>query len=62
VAIMFWAEAVKAAGKDDVEAMKKAWEGLEYDSIAGHMATRDCDHQTIRPVWCAEIAKKERVL
>jgi branched-chain amino acid transport system substrate-binding protein len=58
VNVMFWAEAIKAAGKDDIEAVKKAWEGLEYKGIAGDMVMRACDHQTIRPVWLAEIVKK----
>jgi len=31
---MFWAEALKKAGTDDVNAVIKAWEGLSYKGTA----------------------------
>ena len=59
-AIMFWAEAVKTAGTDDVEAIIKAWEGLTYDSIAGKYYMRPCDHQAQVPVWIAEVVRDNK--
>jgi branched-chain amino acid transport system substrate-binding protein len=56
--VLYWAKAVQAAGKDDVEAVIDAWEGLEYEGIAGKVKMRPCDHQGIRSVWCAEVVKK----
>lgn len=56
-AIMFWAEAVKKAGKDDVQAVIKAWEGLTYEGPAGTWYMRPYDHQAQLPVWIAEIVK-----
>jgi branched-chain amino acid transport system substrate-binding protein len=58
--VLYWAKAVKAAGKDDVEAVIDAWEGLEYDGIGGKVKMRPCDHQGIRNVWCGEIVKKSQ--
>ncbi len=55
MATMFWAEAVKKAGTDDVEAVIKAWEGLTYDGPAGKWYMRPCDHQAQVPIWMAEI-------
>ena len=43
-ATLFWAEAVKKAGKTDVAAVIKAWEGLTYDGPAGTL-----DHAGLRP-------------
>ena len=56
-ATMFWAEAVKAAGKDDVDAVRKAWEGLTYEGPAGRWYMRPCDHQAQVPIWIAEVVK-----
>ncbi len=54
-ATMFWAKAVQKAGKDDVDAVRKAWEGLSYDGPAGTWYMRPCDHQAQVPIWIAEI-------
>jgi hypothetical protein len=48
----------KAAGKDDVNAVIKAWEGMKYGCLAGEIFMRPCDHQGLRPVWLAEVVKK----
>ncbi|MBN1105093.1 MAG: ABC transporter substrate-binding protein [Deltaproteobacteria bacterium] len=56
--VLFWAKAVQTAGKDDVEAVIDAWEGLEYEGIGGKVKMRPCDHQGIRSVWCAEVSKR----
>ncbi len=60
MAVMFWAEAVKKAGTDDVEAVIKAWEGLTYDSPAGKQHMRPYDHQNQVSVWIAEIVKENK--
>jgi len=57
-AVIYWAEAVKAAGKDDVEAVVSAWEGLKFNGVAGDIVMRPCDHQGQRAVWLAEVVKK----
>ena len=56
--VMFWAEAVKKAGKDDVNAVIAAWEGLKYNGPAGEWVMRACDHQAQIPIWMAEIVEK----
>ena len=58
MAVMFWAEAMKKAGKDDVDAVIKAWEGLTYNGPAGEWVMRACDHQAQVPIWMAEIVPK----
>ena len=58
MAAMFWAEAVKKAGTDDVDAVIKAWEGLTYNGPAGEWVMRACDHQAQVPIWMAEIVTK----
>jgi branched-chain amino acid transport system substrate-binding protein len=60
MATMFWAEAVKKAGKVDVDAVIKAWEGLTYDGPAGLWTMRACDHQAQVPYWYAEIVKDNK--
>ncbi|OQY59657.1 MAG: hypothetical protein B6245_05640 [Desulfobacteraceae bacterium 4572_88] len=57
MATRFWAEAVKAAGKDEVEAVINAWEGLLFSGPAGKWYMRPCDHQTLMPIWIAELVK-----
>jgi len=57
---MFWAEALKKAGKDDVDAVIKAWEGLTYEGPAGTWYMRPCDHQAQIPVWVAEMVKESK--
>ena len=59
-ATMFWAEAVKKAGTEDVDAVIKAWEGLEFDGPAGKWVMRACDHQAQVPYWFGTITKKNR--
>ncbi|UCF73585.1 MAG: ABC transporter substrate-binding protein [Deltaproteobacteria bacterium] len=56
-ATMFWAEALKKAGKDDTNAVIKAWEGLTYEGPAGTWYMRPCDHQAQIPVWVAIMVK-----
>ncbi|MGO9121713.1 MAG: ABC transporter substrate-binding protein [Desulfomonilaceae bacterium] len=58
IATMFWAEAVKKAGKDDVDAVIAAWEGLKFNGPAGEWVMRACDHQAQVPIWMAEIVAK----
>jgi branched-chain amino acid transport system substrate-binding protein len=60
IATMFWAEAVKKAGKADVDAVSKAWEGLSYDGPAGVWTMRACDHQAQLPFWYTEIVEKTK--
>ena len=58
MAVMFWAEAMKKAGKDDVDAVINAWEGLTYNGPAGEWVMRACDHQAQVPIWMAEMVPK----
>jgi len=60
LAVMFWAEAVKKAGTTDVTAVRKAWEGLTYDSPAGLWTMRACDHQLQSAWWYAKNVKKNK--
>ena len=59
---MFWAEALKKAGTDDVSAVIKAWEGLSYKGAGGTMVMRACDHQALVPIWIAEIAPQSKFM
>jgi len=59
---MFWAEALKKAGKDDVSAVIKAWEGLSYKGTGGTMVMRACDHQAQVPIWIAEIVPQSKFM
>lgn len=61
-ATMFWAEALKKAGKDDVPAVIKAWEGLSYKGTGGMMVMRACDHQAEVPIWIAEIVHQSKFM
>lgn len=58
IAAMFWAEALKKAGSDDVDKVIKAWEGLKFNGPAGEWVMRACDHQAQVPIWMAEIVPK----
>ncbi|MCP4106408.1 MAG: ABC transporter substrate-binding protein [Desulfobacteraceae bacterium] len=60
MAVMFWAEAVKKAGTDNVDAVITAWEGLTYESLTGKQYMRPFDHQNQMPAWIGEIVKKNR--
>jgi branched-chain amino acid transport system substrate-binding protein len=53
----FLFKAIAKAGSTDVDKVIAAWEGLVYDSPAGRMTMRACDHQNQGPVWIAEIVK-----
>jgi branched-chain amino acid transport system substrate-binding protein len=59
---MFWAEALKKAGKDDVSSVIKAWEGLSYKGTGGTMVMRACDHQAQVPIWIAEIVPQSKFM
>jgi len=59
---MFWAEALKKAGTDDVNAVIKAWEGLSYKGTGGTMTMRACDHQAQVPIWIAEIVPQSKFM
>jgi branched-chain amino acid transport system substrate-binding protein len=60
IAAMFWAEAVKKAGTEDVASVIKAWEGLSYDGPAGVWTMRACDHQAQMSFWYTEIVGKTK--
>ncbi len=59
---MFWAEALKKAGTDDVSAVTKAWEGLSYKGTGGTIVMRACDHQALVPIWIAEIVPQSKFM
>ena len=56
-ATMFWAEAVSKAGSLKVDEVIEAWEGLTYDGPAGKWTMRAFDHQTLLPIWTAEVVR-----
>jgi hypothetical protein len=58
LATMMWAEALRKAGTTDVNAVRKAWEGLTYKGPAGTWTMRACDHQVQQPIWTATIVAK----
>jgi len=58
--VMFWAEALKKAGSDDVNAVIKAWEGLSFKGTSGTWTMRACDHQAQVPIWIAEIVPQSK--
>jgi len=55
---MFFFEAVKKANSFDPEAIIKAWEGMEYNSLVGKQIMRACDHQIMMPGPIGEIQAK----
>ncbi len=57
ISVSFLVKAIEKAGSTDVDKVIAAWEGLEYDSIAGKMTMRACDHQNQAPIWIAPIVK-----
>jgi branched-chain amino acid transport system substrate-binding protein len=59
---MFWAEALKKAKTDDVNAVIKAWEGLSFKGVAGTWTMRPCDHQAQVPIWIAEIVPQSKFM
>jgi branched-chain amino acid transport system substrate-binding protein len=58
-ALEFFLKAVTKAGTDDVDAVIKAWEGLEYDGIEGKFVMRACDHQAVQPGFMVRAVKDE---
>jgi len=58
---MFLFEAVKKAKSFDAQAIIKAWEGMEYDSLIGKQIMRACDHQIMMPGPVAEIQVKSNL-
>ena len=53
---MFWAEALKKAKTDDVNAVIKAWEGLSFKGVAGTL-----DHARVRsPGPGAHLDRRDR--
>jgi branched-chain amino acid transport system substrate-binding protein len=59
---MFWAEALKKAKSDDVNAVIKAWEGLSFKGVGGTWTMRPCDHQALVPIWIAEIVPNSQFM
>jgi branched-chain amino acid transport system substrate-binding protein len=55
---MFFFEAIKKANSFDPEAIIKAWEGMEYNSLVGKQIMRACDHQIMMPGPIGEIQAK----
>ena len=55
---MFFFEAIKKADSFDPEAIIKAWEGMEYNSLVGKQIMRACDHQIMMPGPIGEIQAK----
>ena len=58
---MFFFEAVKRAKSFDAEAIIKAWEGMEYESLVGKQVMRACDHQILMPGPIGEIQAKSSI-
>ena len=54
----FMFEAIKKAKSFDAEAVIKAWEGMEFDSLVGKQVMRACDHQILMPGPIGEIQAK----
>ena len=55
---MFFFEAVKRAKSLDTDAIIKAWEGMDYNSLVGKQIMRACDHQIMMPGPIGEIQAK----
>jgi branched-chain amino acid transport system substrate-binding protein len=58
---MFLFEAIKKAKSFDPEAVIKAWEGMEYNSVVGKQIMRACDHQIMMPGPVGEIQAKSKI-
>jgi ABC-type branched-subunit amino acid transport system substrate-binding protein len=58
---MFLFAAIKKAKSFDPEAVIKAWEGMEYDSLVGKQIMRACDHQIMMAGPVGEIQAKSRL-
>ncbi len=55
---MFLFAAIKKAKSFDPEAVIKAWEGMEFNSVIGKQIMRACDHQIMMPGPIGEIEAK----
>jgi branched-chain amino acid transport system substrate-binding protein len=55
---MFLFEAIKKAKSFSADAVIKAWEGMEYNSLVGKQIMRACDHQILMPGPIGEIQAK----
>jgi hypothetical protein len=42
-----------------VDAVIKAWEGLEYEGLEGEFVMRACDHQAVQPGFMVRAVKRE---
>ncbi len=58
---MFLFAAIKKAKSLDPEAVIKAWEGMDYESLVGKQIMRACDHQIMMPGPVGEIQAKSRI-
>jgi branched-chain amino acid transport system substrate-binding protein len=58
---MFLFEAIKKAKSFDAEAVIRAWEGMEYNSLVGKQIMRACDHQIMMPGPVGEIQAKSTI-
>jgi branched-chain amino acid transport system substrate-binding protein len=60
-ALEFLTEAIRRANSTDTEAVRKALEGLEIDSVKGRVTMRASDHQAEQPVFIGRMEKDESV-
>ncbi len=54
----FLFEAIRRAKSFDANAVIKAWEGLEFNSLVGKQIMRACDYQILMPGPIGEIQAK----
>jgi branched-chain amino acid transport system substrate-binding protein len=52
-------DAITRAGSADLEPLKAALLTVNMDSIKGHIAMRECDHQVIQPGFMVKVVKQE---
>ena len=57
-ALQFLAAALRKAKSEDSAAVIKALEGLELDTIKGHVTMRACDHQAVQQGFIVRVTKK----
>jgi len=51
-------DAIRRAGSADIEPLKAALLTVNMDSIKGHIAMRECDHQVIQPGFMVKVVKQ----
>ena len=51
-------DAITRAGSADIEPLKAALLTVDMDSIKGHIAMRECDHQVIQPGFMVKVVKQ----